>query len=156
MQLNTHVTAWAQAATWLTFLSVSPSLDFIGVGADVDAGVDVGADADVGAGLGAVGADADAVVVGVGFGAGVAGVAVAAATAATATAAVAAAAIAVVVPAVSFDLGASRAFNAGPGVGPMSIVVKRWKVIGKWSPVQMGMRLAMARATPFRLEMAMR
>ena len=27
MQLNTHVTAWAQAATWLTFLSVSPSLD---------------------------------------------------------------------------------------------------------------------------------
>ena len=34
-------------------------------------------------------------------------------------------ATAVVVPAVSFDLGASRAFNAGPGVGPMSIVVKR-------------------------------
>ena len=28
------------------FLSVSPSLDLIGVGADVDAGVDVGADAD--------------------------------------------------------------------------------------------------------------
>ena len=153
MQLNTHVTAWAQAATWLTFLSVSPSLDFIGLGADVDAGVDFGADADVGAGVGAVGTGADAVVVGVGFGA---GVAVAAATAATATAAVAAAAIAVVVPAVSFDLGASRAFNAGPGVGPMSIVVKRWKVIGKWSPVQMGMRLAMARATPFRLEMAIR
>ena len=50
MQLNTHATAWAQAATWLTFLSVSPSLDFIGVGADVDAGVDVGAGADVGAG----------------------------------------------------------------------------------------------------------
>ena len=45
--INTHVTAWAQAATWLTFLSVSPSLDFIGVGADVDAGVDVGAGADV-------------------------------------------------------------------------------------------------------------
>ena len=37
MQLNTHATAWAQAATWLTFLSVSSSLDFIGVGADVDA-----------------------------------------------------------------------------------------------------------------------
>ena len=33
----------------MTFLSVSPSLDFIGVGADVDAGVDVGAGADVGA-----------------------------------------------------------------------------------------------------------
>ena len=47
MQLNTYVTAWAQAATWLTFLSVSPSLDSIGIGADVDAGVDVGADADV-------------------------------------------------------------------------------------------------------------
>ena len=71
MQLNTHVTAWAQTATWLTFLSISPSLDFIGVGADVDAGVDVGADADVGAGVGAVGTGADAVVVGVGFGAGV-------------------------------------------------------------------------------------
>ena len=67
-----HVTAWAQAATWLTFLSVSPSLDFIGIGADVDASVDVGADADVGAGVGAVGTGADAVVVGVGFGAGVA------------------------------------------------------------------------------------
>ena len=48
--------------------------------------------------------------------------------------AVAAAAIALVVPAVSFDLRASRAFNAGPGVGPMSIVVRRRKVIGKWSP----------------------
>ena len=54
MQLNTHVAAWAQAATWLTFLSVDPSLDFIGVGADVDAGVDVGTDAHVGAGVGAV------------------------------------------------------------------------------------------------------
>ena len=80
IQLNTHVTAWAQAATWLTFLSVSPSLDFIGVGADVDAGVDVGADAHVGAGIGAIGTGAGAVVVGVGFGAGVAGIAVAAAT----------------------------------------------------------------------------
>ena len=59
---------WAQAATWLTFLSVSPSLDFIGIGADVDAGVDVGADADVGAGVGTVGTGADAVVVGAGFG----------------------------------------------------------------------------------------
>ena len=47
----------------MTFLSVSPSLDFIDVGADVDAGVDVGADADVGAGVGAVGTGADAVVV---------------------------------------------------------------------------------------------
>ena len=35
MQLNTHVTAWAQAATWLTFLSVCSSLDFIGIGADM-------------------------------------------------------------------------------------------------------------------------
>ena len=61
---NTHVTAWAQAPTWLAFLSVSPSLDFIGVGADVDAGVDVGADADVGAGVGAVGTGADAIVTG--------------------------------------------------------------------------------------------
>ena len=42
----------------MTFLSVSPSLDFIGIGADVDAGVDVGADAGVGAGVGAVGAGA--------------------------------------------------------------------------------------------------
>ena len=33
--------------SWLTFLSVGPSLDFIGVGADVDAGVDVGAGAAV-------------------------------------------------------------------------------------------------------------
>ena len=48
------VTAWP-AATWLTFLSVSPSLDFIGVGADVDTGVDVGAGADVDAGAGAGG-----------------------------------------------------------------------------------------------------
>ena len=33
-------------ATWLTVLSVSPSLDFIGIGdTDVDAGVDVGAEA---------------------------------------------------------------------------------------------------------------
>ena len=55
-------------ATWLTFLTVSPSLDFIGIGADVDTGVDVGADADVGAGVGAVGTGADAVVVGVGIG----------------------------------------------------------------------------------------
>ena len=55
MQLNTHATAWAQAATWLTFLSFSPSLDFIGVGADVDAGVDVDAGADAGAGAGAGG-----------------------------------------------------------------------------------------------------
>ena len=46
----------------MTFLSVSPSLDFIGVGADVDAGVDVGAGADVDAGVGAVGTGADAVV----------------------------------------------------------------------------------------------
>ena len=80
MQLNTHVTAWAQAVTWLAFLSVSPSLDFIGIGADVDAGVDVGADADAGVGVGAVSTGTDAVVIGVGFGAGVAGVAVVAAT----------------------------------------------------------------------------
>ena len=40
-------------AAWLTFLSVIPSLDFIGVGADVDAGVNVGASAGAGAGAGA-------------------------------------------------------------------------------------------------------
>ena len=35
------VVAWAQAAAWLAFPSVSPSLDFIDIGADADAGVDV-------------------------------------------------------------------------------------------------------------------
>ena len=109
----------------MTFLSVGPSLDFSsGAGAGVCAGDVVG-----------VGTDA---VVGV---AGVADVAVAAdAGVATATA----------VPVATFKLRASHAVNAGLGVGPMSIVVNRRKEIGKWSPVQMGMRLAMARATPFR------
>ena len=59
-------------------------------------------------------------------------------------------------PAVPVEFGASRAINAGPGIGPMSMVEKRWKEIGKWSPVQKGMRSTMTRATPFRLEMAMR
>ena len=60
------------------------------------------------------------------------------------------------VPVVPLEFGASRAINAGPGIGPMSMVEKRWKEIGKWSPVQKGMRSTMTRATPFRLEMAMR
>ena len=125
----------------MTFLSVGPSLDFssgAGAGGGGCAGGGVGADV--------VGAGTDAVV-------GVAGVVGVADVAVVADAGVATATAASVA---SFKFGASHAFNAGLGVGPMSIVVKRSKEIGKWSPVQMGMRLAMARATPFRFEMAIR
>ena len=94
----------------MTFLSVGPSLDFssgAGAGAGGCAGGGVGADV--------VGAGADTVV-GVAGVVGVADVAVVAdAGVATATA----------VPVATFKLGASHAFNAGLGVGPMSIVVKR-------------------------------
>ena len=92
----------------LTFLSVDPSLDF-GSGA----GADVGVCADGGVGADVVGVGTDAVV-GAAGAVGVADVAVAAdAGIATATA----------VPVATFKLGASHAFNAGLGVGPMSIVV---------------------------------
>ena len=47
------------------------------------------------------------------------------------TVAVVAAVADTAVPVVPFEFGASRAINAGPGVGPMSMVEKRWKVIGK-------------------------
>ena len=78
--------------TGSTLLSDSPSLDF-----DCCSGADADADADAGAGAGA-GAVADTV------------------NADTDTAGEDAAA-----PAVPVEFGASRAINAGPGVGPMSM-----------------------------------